>query len=116
MSREEMETRRLAAVQMLRAGVQQSKVGRRCQVSRTTVSRWAKAVHAGKSLRATKSPGRPPKVSPDDLRRLFEERPSWTGVQFSEAIYLRFGVVYHHDRVGTILKRLRGPKYKRRAA
>jgi transposase len=119
LTRDEMESRRLMAAQDLQTGVSQSKVARKYGVSRTTASRWHRAL-AGKgveSLRKRRAPGRPSRLSKDQLQAVAEiyqagpraagfETDRWTTQRFAEAIFARFAVRYDPDHVGRIMHRL----------
>ena len=119
LTRDEMESRRLMAAQDLQTGVSQSKVARKYGVSRTTASRWHRAL-SGKgveALRKRRAPGRPSRLSKDQLSGVGElyqagpraagfETDRWTTQRFAEAIYAKFAVRYDPDHVGRILHRL----------
>ena len=74
LSREEMETRRLAAATELLGGLTQSKVASKYGVSRTTASRWARALENNgvDGLRKRRATGRPSRLRPDQLAQLRE--------------------------------------------
>ena len=89
LTRDEMESRRLLAAQDLQRGISQSQVARKFGVSRTTASRWDRAL-SGKgfeALRKRRAPGRPSRLTAGttqgrggDLpgrpaRRRFRKRP-----------------------------------------
>lgn len=69
---EVLERRRLAGATLLRRGLPQAEVARRLGVSRQSVSRWAKMVaeHGRRGLRRARRMGRPPALTPADLRRV----------------------------------------------
>ena len=70
LTRDEMESRRLLAAQDLQRGISQSQVARKFGVSRTTASRWDRAL-SGKgfeALRKRRAPGRPSRLTADQLR------------------------------------------------
>src|SRR6202041_2511255 len=69
LTREDMETRRLAAANELLTGVTQSQVARRYGVSRTTASRWHRSiVHKGvEGLRRRRATGRPSRLTADQV-------------------------------------------------
>jgi len=65
LTRDEMESRRLMAAQDLETGLSQSQVARKFGVSRTTASRWHRAM-SGKgveALRKRRAPGRPSRLN-----------------------------------------------------
>jgi transposase len=119
LTRDEMEGRRLLAAEELRRGLTQSQVARRFGVSRTTASRWFRALngHGVEGLRKRRAPGRPSRLTKDQLAQvaeLYHEGPRaagfgsdrWTTVRFAEAILARFQVKYDPDHVGRIILRL----------
>lgn len=119
LTRDEMESRRLLAAQDLQTGLTQSQVARKFGVSRTTASRWHRALNGKgvEALRKRRAPGRPSRLSADQLAgvaALFAEGPRvfgfesdrWTTMRFAEAIYARFGIRYDPDHVGRIMHRL----------
>jgi len=127
LSRDEMESRRLLAAQDLQTGLSQSQVARKFGVSRTTASRWNRTL-SGKgveSLRKRRAPGRPSRLTADQLKLLAEvyragplaagfETGRWTTARFADAIFARFGVRYDPDHAGRIMHRL-GLRERRRS-
>ena len=119
LTRDEMESRRLLAAQDLQRGLSQSQVARKFGVSRTTASRWHRAL-SGKgleSLRKRRAPGRPCRLNAEQLAGVAEvyrlgpraagfETDRWTTARFAEAIFARFAVRYDPDHVGRIIHRL----------
>src|SRR3984893_174269 len=119
LTRDEMESRRLLAAQDLQEGLSQSHVARKFGVSRTTASRWYRALN-GKGLdglRKRRAPGRPSRLNSEQLKGVAEiyqagphaagfERDRWTTARFADAIHARFGVQYDPDHVGRIMHRL----------
>ena len=126
LTRDEMESRRLMAAHDLQLGVSQSKVAKKYGVSRTTASRWHRAL-SGKgveALRKRNAPGRPSRLSKDQLQGVAEiynagpraagfEADRWTTQRFAEAIYAKFAVRYDPDHVGRIIHRLGLREHKR---
>lgn len=119
LTRDEMESRRLMAAQDLQNGLSQSQVARKFGVSRTTASRWNRALKGTgvESLRKRRAPGRPSRLTTDQLQGLREvyqagprgagfESDRWTTLRFAEAIFGRFGVRYDPDHVGRIMHKL----------
>jgi transposase len=114
-----MESRRLLAAQELQRGLSQSQVARKYGVSRTTASRWQRAL-SGKGmegLRKRRAPGRPSRLTAEQLKSVaerFEAGPRlcgftadrWTTVKLAQAIEARFGIHYDPDHVGRIMHRL----------
>jgi transposase len=127
LSRDEMESRRLLAAQDLQTGLSQSQVARKFGVSRTTASRWNRTL-SGKgveSLRKRRAPGRPSRLTADQLKTLTDtyqagpraagfETDRWTTARFADAIFARFGVRYDPDHAGRIMHRL-GLRERRRS-
>jgi transposase len=126
LSREEMEKRRLAAADELLSGLAQSKVASKYGVSRTTASRWARALtHNGvEGLRKRRATGRPSRLRPDQLAQLAEiynegalasgfESDRWTTSKLARVIEQKFAVHYDQDHVGRLLHKL-GLRTRRR--
>ena len=119
LNREEMEQRRLEAAQDLLNGLSQSKVARKFSVSRTTASRWYRAL-ANKgvdSLKRRKATGRPSRLTREQLDRvaqIYRDRPMafgfaddhWTTARMAAVIENQFGVHYDRDHVGRLLYKL----------
>ena len=119
LTRDEMESRRLLAADDLQRGLSQSQVARKFGVSRTTASRWHRAL-SGKgleALRKRRAPGRPSRLDAEQLRAVAEiyragaraagfESDRWTTARFAEAIHAKFGIRYDPDHVGRIMHRL----------
>ena len=119
LSRDEMESRRLMAAQDLQTGLKQSDVARKFGVSRTTASRWYRALSGRgvEALRKRRAPGRPSRLNAQQLAiisEIYKDGPRtagldaerWTTMRFADAIFARFGVRYDPDHVGRILHRL----------
>src|SRR5687768_9922413 len=73
LTREQMEERRRAGAQLLRAGkLTQAEIARQLGVSRATVSEWAKRLAAGglRALHRRKAPGRPARLTDTDKKAL----------------------------------------------
>src|SRR6266699_6949188 len=70
LTRDEMESRRLLAAQDLQTGLKQSTVARKFGVSRTTASRWHRAVNGRgvESLRKRRAPGRPSRLTAEQFQ------------------------------------------------
>ena len=126
LTRDEMESRRLLAAQDLQTGLPQSQVARKFGVSRTTASRWNRALSGTgfESLRKRRATGRPSRLTADQLaditgiyragpRAADLDRDSWTTACFAQAIFERFGVKYDPDHAGRIMHRL-GLRERRR--
>ena len=119
LTRDEMESRRLLAAGDLQRGLSQSQVARKFGVSRTTASRWHRAL-SGKGVEALhkrRAPGRPSRLNAEQLQGVAEiyragacaagfASERWTTARFADAIHARFGVRYDPDHVGRIMHRL----------
>jgi transposase len=119
LTRDEMESRRLLAADDLQRGLSQSQVARKFGVSRTTASRWHRALSGRgvEALRKRRAPGRPSRLNSEQLRAVAEvyqagpraagfDSERWTTARFADAIHARFGVRYDPDHVGRIMHRL----------
>jgi transposase len=117
---EGLEWRRFRALHLKRQGWSRRDIAAALGVSPVSVSRWlARARDGGpESLRAHPSPGPPPKLT-DAQRRLIPEflwhgaeaygfrGEVWTCARVAQVIEEEFGVRYHKDHVGRLLKELR---------
>ncbi|HEY1337699.1 MAG TPA: helix-turn-helix domain-containing protein [Bryobacteraceae bacterium] len=114
-----MESRRLLAAQDLQGGLTQSQVARKFGVSRTTASRWYRALSGRgvEGLRKRRAPGRPSRLNAEQLKTIAEiyragarsagfDNDRWTTARFAQAIQARFGVRYDPDHAGRIMHRL----------
>ncbi len=115
-----MEERRREGGRLLKAGtLSQAEIARRLGISRTTVSDWAQQVSAGglRALRRRSSPGRPPRLTPAQKKRLGQilkqgaqaaGYPSerWTMGRVQQIIRREFDVVYHVHYMNRLLKRI----------
>jgi transposase len=113
------EWRRLRALQLKQQGWYQRDIAEALGVTEVTVSRWlAHASQGGlEALRARSSTGRPPKLSPAQKRLIPEflwhggeaygfRGELWTCKRIAKVIKEEFGVSYHKDHVGRLLKEL----------
>ena len=114
-----LEERRMAAARLLRQGLSQSQVARAVGVHRQSVSRWAQELGQSgvRGLRKAKRTGRPPRLSPAQLRaleRALQRGPEafgyasglWTAARVRALIEERSGLRYHEDHVWRILRKL----------
>lgn len=112
--------RRFQALQLSRDGWYQCDIAEALGVSENAVSRWLiRARQDGeKALVTRSSPGRPPKLSSAQKRLIPEflwHGPEaygfrghvWTCARVARVIADEFGVHYHQDHVGRLLKELR---------
>jgi transposase len=124
-SREEMEYRRLLAARELANGASQSKVARKFGVSRTTTSRWNRALSdkGVEALRKRRATGRPSRLTSEQKSEIVTIHSGgamacgfpddrWTTARLAEAIEKRFGIRYDQDHVGRLMHGLglRKPK------
>jgi len=127
LTRDEMESRRLLAAQDLEVGLTQAEVARKFGVSRTTASRWRRALSGRgvEALRKRRASGRPPRLTEEQLKAVAEmflagpeaagfPATRWTTARFAEAVYQRFGVRYDPDHAGRIIHRLGLPTRTRK--
>jgi transposase len=116
LTRDDMETRRLAAARELLNGVTQSTVARRYGVSRTTASRWQRSIvmRGMDGMRKRRATGRPSRLTTDQvdaIRQMYQEgaaahgfaRDRWTTGRLAEAIERKFGIRYDRDHVGRLM-------------
>jgi transposase len=114
------EWRRLRALVLQQQGWSQRHIGDALGVSEETVSRWLARVRDGgpEALLARSSPGRPPRLSSAQKRLIPEflchgpeaygfRGDVWTCARVARVIEEEFGVHYHKDHVGKLLKELR---------
>lgn len=114
-----LEDRRRRALALLDEGLSLNEVGRRIRCSASSVKRWRDARRQGgqKALKVRVSPGRPPKLSRIQARRLVSvllkgalaagyANQLWTTARVAEIISKQFGVRYHRDHVGRFLHAL----------
>ena len=130
LTRDEMESRRLLAAQDLQDGLTQSQIARKFGVSRTTASRWHRALdrRGVESLRKRRATGRPSRLNKEQqqgVAQLFRAGARaagfaddrWTTARFAVAIEMRYAIRYDPDHVGRIMHqlglrpRLRGTVY-----
>jgi transposase len=129
LNRDEMEKRRLEAVKDLQGGLTQSSVARKFFVSRTTASRWNRALQQKgvDALRKRRATGRPSRLSREQLQLipdLFAQgaivhgfpNNRWTTARLAAVIEARFGVHYDHDHVGRMMQKLGLREPRKRAA
>jgi transposase len=114
---QELESRRLRAVQMLRQGIEPHVVAERLGVDRRSVRRWNRSYRrrGREGLKARPAAGRPPKLSPRQRGTLARwilkgaeafgfPTALWTCRRVVQVIRERFGVSYHPDHVGRLLR------------
>jgi transposase len=115
-----LEWRRYRALYLKRRGWIQRDIAEALDVSEVALSGWlARARDGGpQALRARLAPGRPPRLSPAQRRSIPEllwhgpeaygfRGQVWTCARVARVIEEEFGVRYHKDHVGRMLKDLR---------
>jgi transposase len=119
-SPEQLEARRILAIGILGDGCSPSEVGKTLGCRRYSVERWRAAFErlGAAGLKAKPVPGRPPKLTSKDTRRLVTvllkgamargyRTDLWTTRRIADVIEKEFGVRYHRDHVGRLMRRLR---------
>jgi transposase len=114
-----LEGRRRQAVALLAEGLSLNAVGRRLGCAPSSVMRWRNAVRrrGERAFQVGASPGRPPKLTEGQRRRLLRlllqgslvhgyRTDLWTTARVAEVIQRSFGVRYHADHVGRLLHAL----------
>lgn len=107
LTRDELETRRLAAAGDF-ARMSQAAVARKYGVSRTTASRWTRMIKSGESLKRRKTPGRRPRLNEQQRAAaitLWGTRLRWTTKKFCAAILEQTGVKYQDDHLSRLIIR-----------
>ena len=113
----ELERRRLRAIEMLDRDIPVHVVADRLGVDRRSVRRWKRAHRRRGSLGLAARPasGRPPKLNPRQRRALVRsilDGPEaagyrtalWTCRRIVQLVRDRFGVSYHPDHIGRLLR------------
>jgi transposase len=118
-SAEVLEDRRRRALKLLKGGRSLNAVARGLGCAASSVMRWRNAFRRGgpEGLKVRTAPGRPPKLTPGQQRRLLRvllkgamangyRTELWTTARIAEVIERAFGVQYHRDHVGRLLHQL----------
>ncbi len=118
-SAKELERRRRRAMRLLDEGRSLSEVAEVVGCHASSVMRWRDARAAGgeEGLKVRKAPGRPRKLTEVQSRRLQEvlvegamahgyRTELWTTQRIAEVIEAEFGVRYHRDHVGRLMRAL----------
>jgi putative transposase len=117
---EQLEERRIAGMQLLRAGkLSQTEMARRLGVSRMSVYGWKRAYGSGgrKALKQRKASGRPSKLSVkerEQLLHILEEgalkagfkTERWTLKRVQQVLQREFNVPYHVNSLHRLLRGL----------
>ena len=110
-----MERRRLQAVGAVQTGESPEAVARIVGVNRSSMYRWLRCAQFVDGLAAKPHPGPAPRLSPEQHRRLetllLEGAKAhgwlnelWTCARVRVLIQRHFGVEFHHDHVGRLLR------------
>lgn len=115
-SSQQLEARRLRAMDLLAEGHSQAEVARMVGCDPSSVSHWRAALKRGgeAALKARPACGRPPKLSPEQKEELVQclldgplahgyKTDLWTTKRVARLVEDRFGVKYHRDHVGRLL-------------
>ena len=115
----QLERRRRRAIALLEEGREPVEVARLVGVDRRSVRRWNAAYRrrGTEGLAARPAPGRPSKLSARQRKQLEVmlmrgaaargfESDLWTCARVAQAIRRRFGVNYHVDHIGRLLRAL----------
>jgi transposase len=118
-SADQLEQRRRRALALVSTGLSFREAGRRMHCAASSVMRWFHAWQRGGSdaLAVVSPPGRPSKLLPAQRRRLVKllfQGPAahgyrtnrWTTVRIAEVIDRQYGVHYHHDHIGRLMRSL----------
>ena len=121
----ELEQRRRLAVSLLEQGMRAAQVARAVGTSRASVTRWRQAYEEGgaEAIAAKPHPGRPPRLSAAQRRRLAKlllqgarkhgySTDLWTLARVAEVIAVNFGVAYTIGHVWRVLRAMRWSSQK----
>jgi transposase len=114
-----LETRRRRALALLQEGLSLNGVSRRLACAASSVMRWRNAFRrrGTRAFEVRSSPGRPPKLTSIQQRRLVRvllqgplaqgyRTDLWTTARIAEVIQKNFAVRYHPDHVGRLMHKL----------
>jgi transposase len=118
-SRETWEAKRNIAANMLDLGKKPAEIAVAIGVAVQTVREWARRYRKGgrAALASRKAPGRPVELGPSQRERLAElllktpaecgyDKYLWTQQLIADLVQREFGVSYHHDHIGVVLKQM----------
>lgn len=118
-ARGEWELRRNIAANLFDQSKEPAEIAVILGVDDQTVRRWRREYRKGgrAALASVKASGRPPRLSPDQKQELSQwllktpkecgfDKYLWTQQLIADLILQKFGVAYHHDHVGIILREL----------
>ena len=120
LTRDQMAERRQEGMRLLQSGeMKQAEIARQLGVSEAIVSRWRKRLGDGgpEALQKRKAPGRPPGLNKEQKQALIEKlkagaraagfpNEQWTQKRVRQVIDQEFGVHYHRNYIGRLLKDL----------
>jgi transposase len=114
-----LEERRRQALMLLSEGRSLREVAGVINCAASSVLRWQQAWERGgeQALRVRSSPGRPQKLKTGQRRKLLGllrkgarangySTDTWTTARIAEVIKLHFGVTYHRDHIGRLMRSL----------
>ena len=114
-----LQRRRERAMQLLKDGYQPHEAAAKLKVDRRSVRRWRAAYRkqGDRALQAKPTPGRPCKLSDRDKGQLEKlllkgaraagfATDLWSCARIAQAIEERFGVRYHIDHIGRLMRAL----------
>jgi len=114
-----LEHRRWRALELVDRGYSLNEAARRVGCAASSVMRWRDTRRRGgkKALKVRFSPGRPPKLKAGQRRRLVRtllkgamtygySTELWTTARIAEVIKEEFGIKYHPDHVGRLMRDL----------
>jgi len=114
-----LEARRHRALALVKGGLSLNEIARRLGCAASSVMRWRDAFRRGgpAGLKVRAAPGRPPKLTRAQQRRLVRRLVKgamahgyrtelWTTARIAEVIRRTFGVHYHRDHVGRLMHKL----------
>jgi transposase len=115
----QLERRRRRGLAMIKRGLTPTEVGWRLGVAPRSVRRWIAVVCKGGSgaIRARRIPGRPPKLTIEQRRKLKTwlqcsakvagfQSDTWTCARVAKLIELRFDIQYHTSHIGRLVQTL----------
>ncbi|MEW6683733.1 MAG: winged helix-turn-helix domain-containing protein [Nitrospirota bacterium] len=115
----QLEARRHLALKLLDEGLSLNEVGRKLGCAPSSVMHWRNARRRGgrRALKVRPTPGRPPRLTPTQHRRLLRlllqgamahgfRTELWTTQRIADLIGRVFRIRYHRDHVGRLLHRL----------
>jgi len=118
-SAKQLERRRRKAMKLLEEGFSMNEVGRRIGAAPISVKRWRdqRDKNGDQALAPKPVPGRPPKLDPRQKKKLLKillkgairngyRTELWTTARIVEIIEANFGVKYHRDHIGRLMKSL----------